>query len=138
MESEYGEFPWMTAILGEEEALGKVLNVYKCGGSLIHPQVVLTGAHCIHDKAPAQLKVRLGEWDTQTTNELFQHVDVGVAKKIVHDGFNPRSLANNIGLLILAQPVELGDNVDTVCLPPPGSSSDGSRCTASGNNFFIN
>lgn len=42
-ESEYGEFPWMVAILKEELAAEQVLNVYQCGGSLIHPSVVLTG-----------------------------------------------------------------------------------------------
>lgn len=38
-----GEFPWMVAILKEELAAEQVLNVYQCGGSLIHPSVVLTG-----------------------------------------------------------------------------------------------
>lgn len=39
-----GEFPWMAAIF-----LKKKLDNYslKCGGSLIHPQVVLTANHCI-------------------------------------------------------------------------------------------
>lgn len=42
-EAEYGEFPWMVAILKEEIAGDQVLNVYQCGGSLIHPGVILTG-----------------------------------------------------------------------------------------------
>ena len=32
-----GEFPWMMAVLKEEKAAEKTLNVYQCGGSLIHP-----------------------------------------------------------------------------------------------------
>lgn len=38
-ESQYGEFPWMVAIIKEEQSLQTTLNVYQCGGSLIHPLV---------------------------------------------------------------------------------------------------
>lgn len=40
-ESQYGEFPWMVAIIKEEQSLESVLNVYQCGGSLIHPLVCI-------------------------------------------------------------------------------------------------
>lgn len=36
-EAEYAEFPWMVAVLKEEQASDQILNVYQCGGSLIHP-----------------------------------------------------------------------------------------------------
>ena len=48
-EAQYGEFPWMVAVLRPTPSAvtGKVNDVYQCGGSLVHPQVVLTAAHCI-------------------------------------------------------------------------------------------
>ena len=48
-EAQYGEFPWMVAVLRPTPSAvtGKINDVYQCGGSLVHPQVVLTAAHCI-------------------------------------------------------------------------------------------
>lgn len=41
MEAQFGEFPWMTAIVRQEQHPDKpTLNIYLCGGSLIHPRVV--------------------------------------------------------------------------------------------------
>lgn len=51
-EAQFGEFPWMAAI-GEFSGSFK----YTCGGSLIHPQVVMTGAHCVHEKNIGDLRV---------------------------------------------------------------------------------
>jgi len=44
-EAQFGEFPWMMAILKLELNQSKT---YLCGGSLIHPKVVLTAVHCVH------------------------------------------------------------------------------------------
>lgn len=47
-EAQFGEFPWMVAVLENQEHDGRVLERYHCGGSLIHPQAVITAAHCVH------------------------------------------------------------------------------------------
>uniref|UniRef100_A0A2C9H4V7 Phenoloxidase-activating factor 2 n=1 Tax=Anopheles melas TaxID=34690 RepID=A0A2C9H4V7_9DIPT len=131
-ESEYGEFPWMLAVLREERVADSNLNVYECGASLIAPNVVLTAAHCVFNKQKEQLLIRAGEWDTQTRNELYQHQDRRVAEVITHEAFNKASLANDVALLILTEPFQLAENVQPICLPPKGTSFDRSKCFASG------
>lgn len=65
-EAEFGEFPWMLGILRN--------RAFQCGGSLIHPRVALTVAHCIYGKKGA-VKVRAGEWNWMSDEEDTKHQD---------------------------------------------------------------
>ncbi|XP_046748894.1 phenoloxidase-activating factor 2 isoform X2 [Diprion similis] len=133
-EAQFGEFPWMVAVLREQNITNNSapINVYQCGGALIHPQVVLTAAHCVNGKEAHTLKIRAGEWDTQRRNEILPHQDRNVSKIVVHENFHSGALYNNVALMILETPVDIAENVDVVCLPETSEIFDGSRCYASG------
>ncbi|XP_015434419.1 PREDICTED: serine protease 42-like [Dufourea novaeangliae] len=133
-EAQFGEFPWMVAILmdqtngfGTQEQLK-----FKCGGSLIHVQVVLTAAHCVRGKQLHEIKIRAGEWDTQIVNEVLPYQERNVEKVIVHEKYHAGALYNDVALLILSEPVELAGNVDTICLPEYNTVYNGLQCLASG------
>jgi plasma kallikrein len=127
--TQFGEFPWMVA-LSEFREFGDFH--YICGGSLIHPSVVLTGAHCVYAKEAKNLMARLGEWDTRTLFEPFPHVDHKVEKIITHENFGPTNLHNNIALLVLETPVVLKSHINTICIPPQNSRISEQKCIATG------
>lgn len=81
---------------------------------------------------PTSLKIRAGEWDTQSENEFFKHQDRLVTDAVIHENFKAGNLHNDVALLFLDKPVDLGPEADTICLPSPGQVFDGSRCYATG------
>lgn len=48
---------------------------FQSGAVLISDMHILTTAHTIQSLEPQSLVVRLGEWDTQNTNEFLPHFD---------------------------------------------------------------
>lgn len=122
--AQFGEFPWMMALI--------IRGKYACGGSLVHPSVVLTAAHCVYDKNASTIVTRAGEWDTQTKNEPFQHFDHLVKKVVVQPHFGNRNMFNDIALLVLETPVKLSPHISTICLPPQNFKFNEESCFATG------
>ncbi|CAG9574876.1 unnamed protein product [Danaus chrysippus] len=135
-ETKFGEFPWMIALLKREEVNpndpnSEALNIYVGGGSLIHPSVVLTAAHYVYK--PQKLRVRAGEWDTQTRHEIYPYQERDVAKVKVHKDYNKHTQFYDVALLFLSAPMQLAPNVGLVCLPAERQlPRPGTNCFATG------
>jgi hypothetical protein len=129
-ESQFGEFPWVAAIMEKTEYDENYK--YFCSGSLIHPQVVLTAAHCIANKSLNNIKIRLGEWDTQTTSEILLHQEREITRVEISPDFKESNLQNDFALIVLSQPVQLGAHINTICLPPKIANFAGEKCVVAG------
>lgn len=142
--AQFAEFPWTMAIYKEievgnvdeegfEQSGEKNIELkYHCGGSLIHPKVVLTTVHNLQRLTLSKIIVRGGEWDRQSTNEMCLHVDRRVAKIRRHKAFDLETFENDIALLILYEAFELTPFINTICLPIRSMSFDNSLCVSSG------
>nr|XP_029713667.1 phenoloxidase-activating factor 2-like [Aedes albopictus] len=129
-EAQYGEFPWVVAILLADSGKVKL----RCAGTLIDPEIVLTTAECIKEykRKPEQLIIRAGEWDMAATMEPISPQERRVVKMKIHEKFNPHSLVNNIALLFLDDKFDLTPTINTVCLPPQDFTIDNGYVIATG------
>jgi len=96
------DWPWIAALVqrGRTPASGQF-----CGGSLIHPALIhpewiLTAAHCL-ERYP-QMDIVIGTDNLDASPDTYDRI--AVIKKIAHPGYNPDIFDNDIALLRLARP----------------------------------
>ncbi|KAH8316422.1 hypothetical protein KR067_007575 [Drosophila pandora] len=129
-ESTFAEFPWMVALMDMEAN-------YICGGTLIHPQLVLTSAHNVANYSEDSLLARAGDWDLNSQTEPHPYQMRGISHVMRHEGFNNLTFYNDIALLMLERPFQLAPHIQPICLPPPESPQlmldlERAKCLATG------
>ncbi|CAG5017481.1 unnamed protein product [Parnassius apollo] len=138
--ADYGEFPWMVALIKKDDSADWSQKNYLGGGTIIHPSVVVTATHKIslHSRFKqiflvCQIKCRAGEWDTQTDLELYPYQERDIKKVITHEEYYMTPAYNDISLLILEKPYNLTDapHIGVACLSPD-LPTPGTQCFSMG------
>ncbi|XP_046967640.1 transmembrane protease serine 13-like [Vanessa cardui] len=115
-ESKRGAWPWQVSLQLLHPNYG--LIGHWCGGVLIHPQWLLTTAHCIHNElfnlpVPALWTAVLGEWDRAEQRGSYLPIE----RIVLHQRFH--NYQHDIALMkmIKAADVSAGSRIRTICLP---------------------
>ncbi|KAH8402220.1 hypothetical protein KR009_010466 [Drosophila setifemur] len=108
----FGQYPWMVGIFSGRQK-------FQCGGTLIHPQLVITSSHNLINETVDTLVARAGDWDLNSLDEPYVHEGRRIKEIIMHPEFDPQSLYNDVALLLLDEPIPLSPHIQPLCLPPP-------------------
>ncbi|XP_048581562.1 tryptase isoform X2 [Nematostella vectensis] len=104
-----GDWPWQVQLRSRE-------GYPYCGGTLIHPQWILTATHCLKNKLPQDIVIRLGA--QRRLESVGEEQDINVTRIIKHPSYSsPVRYAYDIALLKLRKPAELNKFINLVCLP---------------------
>jgi len=122
-EARPGSWPWQILLLRNKFGM--------CGGTLIHPEWVITAAHCIYREkdSPEKFTVRVGE-HYNGRKEGFE-VDIAVERMILHPDYSKKLHNNDIALLKLSRPAQLNSHVHPACLSS-GDPPIGAQCYITG------
>uniref|UniRef100_A0AAG5DH12 Peptidase S1 domain-containing protein n=1 Tax=Anopheles atroparvus TaxID=41427 RepID=A0AAG5DH12_ANOAO len=99
---------WKSATSGDIE--------WRCSGSLIAEDFVLTAAHCTKDEGEEPVVVRLGDLDLYSSKDDRYVQQVEIAEIIRHPEFNFNSAYHDVALLRLKKSVTVTDFVTPACL----------------------
>ncbi|KAL9694484.1 hypothetical protein quinque_013769 [Culex quinquefasciatus] len=125
-----GQFPWMARLAYRNKTSGRV--TYRCAGSLITNQHVITVAHCVTNLIDELELVRLGDLECNAVTDprcSSRYQDFAIERLIPHENYDTPKYANDIALVKLQQTTETYNILSPLCLPMDQYTSYGRNLT---------
>ncbi|XP_060866108.1 venom protease-like [Metopolophium dirhodum] len=118
-QSQLGAWPWMVALGYRNLNINNNFLQWLCSGTLITNTYVLTSAECVRDRVNIRLTTaRLGELNLDpSVNDGATPLDIPIKHIIIHEGYNPEGVSNDIALLKLSHSVAYTELIQPICLP---------------------
>jgi secreted trypsin-like serine protease len=121
------DWPWMTALEAQRDGEW----AFRCGSSLLYPDVVLTAAHCVDTGpgtsfAPGDLRILAGTKKRSAGGDR-----VGTVQVVEHPRFDSTN-SYDVALLKLARPVAAGGTIRLAQPPEAGLWAPGREATVIG------
>ncbi|XP_014678021.1 PREDICTED: trypsin alpha-like [Priapulus caudatus] len=93
---------------------------FKCGGSIIGPNTILTAANCIYglENFPSRFSIKYGVTDKTSSGKT-----AGVSKINVHDEYSGESVTNDIATMILSSTIAYSETASAVMLAGTNSGT---------------
>jgi len=123
-----GSWPW--------QAYLKFKGSFTCGGTLIHPEWMISAAHCFaHHTHNQDWEIVFGEHDDTIEEGWEQGIEPSLI--IVHPDYDQHTIDNDFTLVKLSSPVTLNDHVAPACFPSEtddltNTFPEGKDCIVSG------
>ncbi|XP_055545335.1 uncharacterized protein LOC129730209 [Wyeomyia smithii] len=89
---------------------------WRCSGTLIADDFVLTAAHCTHEDDKEPTTIRAGDLDLYSAEDDRFAQQLDIAEIVRHPEFNTDSAYHDVALIKLAKPVTVTDFVTPACL----------------------